>query len=60
MLEFGKVSTNLLQRKLRIGYGRAASILDELEDMGVISAPNGGNRPRDILIASMEEFETKR
>ena len=32
MLEFGKVSTNLLQRKLRIGYGRAASILDELED----------------------------
>ena len=60
MLEFGKVSANLLQRKLRIGYGRAASILDELEDMGVISAPNGGNQPRDILITSMEEFEAKR
>ena len=55
-LETGKISTSLLQRKLRIGYGRAASIIQELEDMGVISPNLGGNEPRQILISSMDEF----
>ena len=50
-----KMSTSLLQRRLKIGYGKAAAIIDELEDMGVVAPPNG-NRPRDMLISSMDEF----
>jgi DNA segregation ATPase FtsK/SpoIIIE, S-DNA-T family len=44
-----KASTSLLQRRLGLGYGRAARIMDELEDMGVIG-PSNGAKPRDILI----------
>lgn len=49
------VSTSFLQRRLRIGYGRAARLLDELEMDGVISGPNG-SKAREVLI-SREEFE---
>ena len=52
----GKISTELLQRRLLIGYGRAASIIDELEEMGVIGPSLGGNEPRQILISSMDEY----
>ncbi|MBR3164350.1 DNA translocase FtsK 4TM domain-containing protein [Candidatus Saccharibacteria bacterium] len=51
-----KISTSLLQRKLHIGYGRASSIIDHLEEIGVVSEPTGGNRPRDVLISSMDEY----
>ena len=51
----GKISTELLQRRLHIGYGRAASIIDELEDMGVIG-PSCPPEPRAILISSMDEY----
>ena len=44
-----KASTSLLQRRLGLGYGRAARIMDELEDMGIIGPANGA-KPRDILI----------
>ena len=53
--DFKKISTSLLQRKLSIGYGKAAKILDALEDQGYISAPDG-SKPREILI-SYEEFK---
>ena len=52
----GKISTALLQRRLHIGYGRAAYIIDELEEMGVIGPNLGGNEPRQILISSMDEY----
>lgn len=55
-IENGKVSTELLQRKLRIGYGRAASIIDELENKGVVGPAQGGNTPRSILISSIDEY----
>ncbi|MDP3836533.1 MAG: DNA translocase FtsK 4TM domain-containing protein [bacterium] len=55
IIKAGKASTSLLQRRLSIGYGRAAKILDMLEDAGVIS-PSNGSKPREILI-SREEFE---
>ncbi len=42
-------STSLLQRKLRIGYGRAARIVDQLHEAGVLGPPDG-SRPRDVLI----------
>lgn len=55
IIKAGKASTSLLQRRLSIGYGRAAKILDMLEDAGVIS-PSNGSKPREILI-SREQFE---
>jgi DNA segregation ATPase FtsK/SpoIIIE, S-DNA-T family len=42
-------STSLLQRRLRIGYGRAARIVDQLEHAGVLGPPDG-SKPRDVLI----------
>ncbi|MEN8252187.1 MAG: DNA translocase FtsK, partial [Patescibacteria group bacterium] len=46
----GKASTSYLQRHLRIGYSRAARLMDELEENGVIGPPNG-SKPREILIS---------
>jgi S-DNA-T family DNA segregation ATPase FtsK/SpoIIIE len=48
VLEFGKASTSLLQRRLRIGYGRAAHLIDLMEKDGVVGAADGP-RPREIL-----------
>lgn len=53
VIEAKRASTSLLQRKLRIGYGRAARIMDELEKNGVIG-PADGSRPREILAAHSE------
>ena len=57
-IDAGKISTSLLQRRLEVGYGRAAKIIDRMEEMGFVSAPDG-NKPRRILI-SREEFEERR
>jgi S-DNA-T family DNA segregation ATPase FtsK/SpoIIIE len=46
--EMGKASTSILQRRLRLGYGRAARILDQMQREGIIGPPDG-SRPRDIL-----------
>lgn len=51
VIQAGRASTSLLQRRLKIGYGRAARILDVLEDHGVIGAPDG-SKPREILVDS--------
>ena len=48
VLEMGKASTSTLQRRLRLGYGRAARILDAMERDGIIGPPDG-SRPRDVL-----------
>jgi S-DNA-T family DNA segregation ATPase FtsK/SpoIIIE len=48
VIEAGKASTSYLQRKLRVGYSRAARLMDLLEEKGVIG-PQDGSRPRDIL-----------
>ena len=45
-----KLSTSLLQRRLRIGYPRAARLMDELEDMGIVS-PSDGSKSRDVIIS---------
>jgi len=48
VLQVGKASTSYLQRKLRIGYARAARLMDILEEQGVIG-PADGSRPREVL-----------
>lgn len=50
----GKASASLLQRRLRIGYARAARIMEEMEDQGIIGAADGA-RPRDVLVSSYDE-----
>lgn len=51
----GKASSSLLQRRLRIGYARAARLLDLLEERGVVG-PADGSRPRDVLISDISEI----
>jgi S-DNA-T family DNA segregation ATPase FtsK/SpoIIIE len=51
----GKASASLLQRRLRIGYARAARLLDLLEERGIIG-PADGARPRDVLISDISEI----
>ena len=48
-IQQGGGSTSLLQRRLRIGYGRAARIVDQLHDAGVLGPPDG-SRPREVLV----------
>jgi len=52
----GKISTSLLQRKLEIGYGRAAKLIDRMEELGYVSESDG-NKPRRILITKQEFYE---
>lgn len=56
VLKAGKASATLLQRRLRVGYARAARLLDILEEMGVVG-PAEGSKPREVLIsqADLEE-----
>ena len=49
----GKISTSLIQRKISIGYGKAAKFIDIMEDMGLVSEPNG-QKPRDVLVTRDE------
>ena len=48
VFEFGKASTSLLQRRLRVGYGRAAHLIDMMEMDGLVG-PSSGSKPRDLL-----------
>ena len=48
VLEMGKASTSTLQRRLRLGYGRAARILDMMYRDGIIGPPDG-SKPREVL-----------
>ena len=55
-IDAGKISTSLMQRMLGVGYGRAAKILDRMEDLGYISPPDG-NKPRRVIITMQEYME---
>jgi S-DNA-T family DNA segregation ATPase FtsK/SpoIIIE len=53
----GRASTSMIQRRLKIGYPRAARLMDELEDLGIVGPSQGGGRERDILLDLDEDFE---
>jgi len=53
ILETGQASTSLLQRRLKLGYARAARIVDQMEDLGVVG-PHEGSKPRQILVTREE------
>ncbi len=55
-VETGKISTSLIQRRLSLGYGRAAKLIDTMEARGYVSAPDG-QRPRDVLITRQQYQE---
>ena len=57
-IEMGKISTSLLQRRLEIGYGRAAKIIDRMEALGYVSAPDG-NKPRVVLVTKADMMEKR-
>ena len=54
VIDSRKASTSLLQRRLRIGYGRAARLIETMEEQGIIGAADG-SRPREVLVSSVEE-----
>ena len=49
ILETGQASVSMLQRRLKLGYARAARIVDEMEEKGIVG-PFMGSKPRNILI----------
>ena len=52
-VESGKISTSLIQRRLSLGYGRAAKLIDQMEKRGIVSPPEG-QKPRTVLISAAE------
>ena len=57
-VDAGQLSTSMLQRKLKLGYARAARIMDELEERGVIG-PSEGAKPRRVLMSKMQYDERR-
>lgn len=55
-IQSGKLSASLIQRRFRLGYNRAARIIDLLEERGIVGPPNG-SKPREVLVALEEEQE---
>ena len=48
-IETGKISASLVQRRFKVGYNRAARIIDLLEERGIIG-PQNGSKPREVLV----------
>jgi S-DNA-T family DNA segregation ATPase FtsK/SpoIIIE len=54
--QYDKASSSLLQRRLSIGYARAARIMDQLEASGVVSPSDGSSKAREVLVQNADEF----
>ena len=50
-------SVSLLQRRLKLGYSRAARIVDQLEEAGIVG-PNDGSKARTVIVENEEQLET--
>lgn len=55
VVEYNKASASLLQRRLSVGYARAARMLDQLEAVGAVSASEG-SKPREVMVKNVDEF----
>ena len=58
ILEIGQASTSMLQRKLKLGYSRTSSLVDQIEELGIIG-PFNGSKPREILVSKQQWIEMK-
>lgn len=56
VVESGKASASLLQRRLGIGYAKAARYIDTMEEQGVVGQASGNSKPRDVLVRSLDEL----
>lgn len=56
VINSGKASASLLQRRLGIGYAKAARYIDNMEDQGIVGGASGNSKPRDVLVRSMDEL----
>lgn len=58
VIEAGQASTSYLQRKLKLGYGRAARLIDTMEELGVVG-PYEGAKPRQVIMTKQDWYERK-
>ena len=58
VVEAGLASTSLLQRRLKVGYARAARLVDEMEEKGIVG-PFEGSKPRKVLMTKDQYYERK-
>ena len=58
VIEAGQASTSFLQRKLKLGYGRAARLIDTMEQLGVVGGYEGA-KPRQVIMTKQEWYERK-
>lgn len=56
VVDSGKASASVLQRRLGIGYAKAARYIDTMEEQGIIGPPTGNSKPRDVLVSSLDEL----
>lgn len=56
VVDAGKASASMLQRRLRVGYAKAARLIETMEEQGIVG-PADGSRPRDVLITSLDELD---
>lgn len=57
VVEAGQASTSMLQRRLRLGYARAARLVDEMEQRGIVGPSEGGGKPRQVLMTKQQWME---
>lgn len=57
VVEQGKASSSLIQRRFRLGYNRAARVMDLLEERGIVGPPTGSSKPREVLVGVEKKEE---
>ncbi len=57
VVDAGKASASMLQRRLRVGYARAARLIETMEEQGIVGAADGA-RPREVLISSLDDLDS--
>lgn len=57
VVDSGKASASLLQRRLGIGYAKAARYIDTMEEQGIVGQASGNSKPRDVLVRSLDDLD---